>query len=113
MGAPKIWARLVLPRPNRYYPVSPDKFCADLPDARIASGGDVAKGAAADIPTWIYELRVVEDVEEFAPNLESLCLRHGYSLLQPEIGVVESRPMKESPISSAECATFTGQHPIR
>ena len=67
----KFGARLVLPRPNRYFPVSPDKFCTDLPDARIASGGDVAEGAAADIPAWIYELRVVEDVEEFAPNLET------------------------------------------
>ena len=64
------------------------------------------KLAAADIPARIHELRMVENIEEFTPNLEHLGLGDWDRLLKPEIGVVEAGAVEESPIRGAEGATI-------
>src|SRR5882672_9712190 len=45
---------------------SPDELRTDLSNARIVGIRDVAEAAAADVPARIYELRMVEYVEEFS-----------------------------------------------
>lgn len=76
---------------------SPDELRAELPDARIAGAVDDSEdsGSTADIPARILELRVVENVEEFSPNLEGHRFSDGGPLHKPEIGIVESRAMEE------------------
>ena len=66
-----------------YHPKSPDELRTDLPNAWITGIGDVSKVSAADIPARIQELRVVENVEEFAPNLERFRFCDRDDLLQP------------------------------
>jgi hypothetical protein len=101
----KNCGRGVETRPHDYVSASPDELRTDLPDARVASIGDVSETSAADIPARIRELRVVENIEEFTPNLEHLGFGDRDRLLKPEIGVVEAGAMEESPISGAEGAT--------
>jgi len=45
-----------------------------LPDARIAGIGDDSEVPAADVPSRILELRVIEDVEKFDTEIESVVL---------------------------------------
>ena len=71
------------PHPRDYDPKSPDELRTDLPDARIASVGNISEASAADIPARIHELRVIEYVEEFASNLEIFCFCDRDDLLQP------------------------------
>lgn len=93
---------------------SPDEFRTDLPNARITGFGRLAEGpyqgtrngvrlVVADVPVHALELRVVKDIEEFAPNLESLCLRDRNSLCQTDIEIVDARTMKESAVRCPEC----------
>jgi len=49
------------------------------------------------------ELRVVEDVEKFDTEIESVVLLDYRPLRHAKIGVVESRPMEEAPVSGAKC----------
>jgi len=49
----------------------PNELPTDLSNARVAGIRDVSEAAAADVPAWIHELRMVEYVEEFTANLES------------------------------------------
>ena len=60
---------------------SPDEFRTDLPNARIARTPDVTEVPivdashwvvliAANVPAGVFKLRMIEDVEEFTPNLE-------------------------------------------
>ena len=93
---------------------SPDEFCTDLPNARITRIRDISEAVAADVPARIHELRVVENVEEFAANLEKHRFPNGNDLRYSETGVVESRPVKESPVRCAERPTVsTHQNPRR
>ena len=93
---------------------SPDELPAELPDARIAGIRDVAEASVTDIPTRIQELCVVENVEELRSNLEVHGLGDGNHLAYAQIGVVESRPVKESPVRCAERPTVsTHQNPRR
>jgi len=50
----------------------PVKFRADLPNARVAGRGDDSKVRAVDVPTRIVELRVIEYVEKFEADIESI-----------------------------------------
>ena len=50
----------------------PDEFCTDLPNAHRTGTGDASKARVANVTAWIIELRVIEDVEEFTPDLERL-----------------------------------------
>ena len=64
------------------------------------------------VPARILELRMVEYVEEFPANLEGHGFPNGKYLLKPQIGVVESRSVKESTIRRAESsAVSSGQNP--
>lgn len=49
---------------------SPDEFRTDLPNARIAGTSYVTEIFAANVPSRVVKLRVVEDVEEFTSNLK-------------------------------------------
>lgn len=102
----KNCGRGVEPRPHHYVSASPDELRTDLPDARVAGVGDISEASAADIPARIHELRMVENIEEFTPNLEHLGLGDWDRLLKPEIGVVEAGAVEESPIRGAEGATI-------
>lgn len=91
---------------------SPDELRTDLPDARVAGVRDISEASAADIPARIHELRVVENIEEFTPNLKQLGFGDRDRLLKPEIGVVEAGAMEESPIRGPETSAIrTGQKP--
>lgn len=63
-------------------PLSPDEFRTDLPDARITGIGDIPEASVTDIPARIRELRVIEYVEEFTPNLERLSFCNRDRLLE-------------------------------
>jgi hypothetical protein len=53
----------------------PDELRAELPDAHGAGTGYLSEGITANITARIIELRVVEYVEKFTPNLERLRFR--------------------------------------
>jgi len=89
---------------------SPDELRTDLSNARIAGIRDISEAAAADVPARIRELCMVENVEEFAANLE----RHGFpnrnDLRDSEIRVIETRAMEEAPVRGPETSAIrTGQ----
>src|SRR5215469_10095068 len=84
----------------------PDKFRTDLYNARIAGIGDVSEAAAADVPVRIHELRMVKYVEEFTANLQGFCFSYRDSLCYSEIGVVDSRAMKEPAVRRSETSTI-------
>ena len=94
----KKCGRGVEPRPQDYVRASPDELRTDLTDARIARIRDISEAAAADVPARIRELRMVEYVEEFTPELQGHCFGNGNNLRYSEIGVVEARAMEESAI---------------
>src|ERR1700730_3436426 len=81
---------------------SPIEFGAELTDARIARFADDSEAAVADISGSILKLRVVEDVEEFNPEIERVILMNHGSLREAEIGVVETRAVEEPAVGSAE-----------
>ena len=90
----------------------PNELRTELSDARITGPGNISETRAADIPTRILELRVVEDVEEFSANLEIHRFLHRNDLGYSEVGVVEARTVEESAIGCAEkSAVSTGQDP--
>lgn len=94
--------------------MSPDKFRAELADARIVGIRDISEAGAADVAGRIHELRVVENIEEFTANLDRLGLRDRNDFRYSEIGVVEARTMEESAICCSETpAVRTGQNPRR
>lgn len=80
--------------------ISPDKFRTDLTDARIARTRDSTEVAVTDVPGRVFKLRVIEDVEEFTSDFEMHCLIDGNELCDPQIGVVESWTMEETPVRS-------------
>ena len=84
-GSHDVRGRGLPPRPHPYVLASPDELCTNLPDARVTSTGDVPEARAVDIPARIRELRLVENVEDFAPNLERFGFGDRDRLLQPEI----------------------------
>ena len=53
-------------------------------------------------PLGFDELRVVENVEEFTANFERLGFPDGNYLRYPEIGVVETRAVKEAAVRGTE-----------
>ena len=55
---------------SHYFPISPDELRTDLTNARIAGTRDIAEVLVADVSARIVKLRMVEDIEEFASNLE-------------------------------------------
>lgn len=112
-GHKKLQARLVQPRPQLSFHRSPDELRTDLPDARIAGTRDVPEGFVADVPARVDKLRVVEDVEEFASNLEMRCFSDGNDLSDSEIGVVESGTVKESPVRCTERSTVSTHQDAR
>ena len=76
----------------------PVELRAHLPDAGIASVGDDSEARAAYVPHpgSIHKLRVVEDVEKFQTDIESVVLLNYGPLRKSEIGVVESRAVEEA-----------------
>ena len=90
----------------------PNKFRANLPNAWIASVGNLPKARTADIAVRINELRVVEYVEEFAADLERLGFRDRNDLRYSQIGVVETGAVEESAVRGAKTSAIrTGQNP--
>jgi len=83
---------------------SPDKLRTDLANARIVSIGDISEASVADVPARIHELRMVEYVEEFTPNLERLVFPDLDSLGYAEIGVVEAWTVEEAAVRRSECS---------
>jgi hypothetical protein len=61
----------------------PDELRAELPDAHGTGTGDISEAATADVTARVIELRVVEYIEEFTPNLERLRFRDWDYLLDP------------------------------
>jgi hypothetical protein len=88
---------------------SPDELPTELPDAHGTGTGDVSEAATADVAARIIELRMVEYVEEFAPNLERLGFRDPDGLLHPKIGVVHAWAVKEPPIGRAKRSTLSAR----
>lgn len=92
----------------------PNEFRTDLADARRLRLRDIPEAAgAADVAARVYELQVIEYVEEFTANLERHGFSNGEDLRYSEVGVVEAWPMEEPAVGGAELATFTGQNSIR
>src|ERR1700730_4620156 len=88
--------RLAHRQPGAYS--SPVELCADLPNTRIARVGDDSEARAGDVPARIFKLRVVEYVEKFDTEVKSKILPNYGPLQYAEIGVVESRAVKEAPV---------------
>ena len=59
----------------------PDELRAELPDPHGTGTGDVSEAVTANVTARVRELRVVEYVEEFTPNLEGLRFRDRDDLL--------------------------------
>jgi hypothetical protein len=91
----------------------PDELRAELPDPHGTGTGDVSEAATADVAGWVTELRVVEYVEEFTPNLERLGFRDRDQFLNSHIGVVDAGTVEESPIGRAKRATLRARDPSR
>ena len=53
----------------------PDELRAQLPNAHGTGTGDVSEAPTANVTARVRELRVVEYVKEFTPNLERLGFR--------------------------------------
>src|SRR5579863_3299571 len=98
----KKCGRGVEPRPQDYVSALPDKFRTDLADASWLSIGDVTEGCAADISARIRELKVVENIEEFAAKLDRHAFLDGEYLRHSEIGVVEARAVEKPPVRRTE-----------
>src|SRR5437660_12165259 len=81
---------------------SPNKFRANLTNARIPSSRDITEAFVADISARVVKLRVVEDVEEFTSNLEMHCFIEGDQLRDSQVGVVESGAVKEPAVRCPE-----------
>lgn len=96
------------PRPFKTARTLPQELRTNLTDAWIARTGDVSEIGTGDVPARIRELRVVEYVEEFTPNLKRLRFCDRDSLRDSEIGVVDAGTMEEPTVRTAETATFTG-----
>jgi hypothetical protein len=101
-GSQKLRAKRIQLRPNRCTRISPDELCTDLTNARIAGTRDVTEVAAADASARVVKLRVIEDIEEFTSDLEMHCFIEGNDLRYSQIGVVDSRAVKESPVCRPE-----------
>ena len=81
---------------------SPDELRTDLPNARSTRTRNIAEGGAANVPGGIVKLRMIEDVEEFTPNLEVHCFIDWNHLRYTQIGIVDSWAMEESPVRRPE-----------
>ena len=57
---------------------------------------------AANVSGWVVKLRVIEDVEEFTPNLEMHCFIDWNHLRYAQIGIVDSRTVEESTVRRPE-----------
>lgn len=101
-GKPKDAGEANSAPPESWLSRSPDKFRTDLTDARIAGTRNVTEGAAANVSGRVVKLRVVEDVEEFTSNLEVHRFIEWNHLRHAQIGVVESRAVKESSVRCPE-----------
>ena len=88
----------------------PNELRTDLPNAHGTGAGNATEAGTADVAARIQELRVVEYVEEFTPDLERLGFRDRYRLLQPQIGVVDTRPMEEPPVGRPKASALTAQN---
>jgi len=86
---------------------SPDELRTQLPNARVVSVGDVSEVRTADVPARVHELGVVENIEEFAPDLERQRFPDRNDLRYSEIGIVEARAMEESAVRRAETSAIS------
>src|SRR5580704_3790024 len=93
--------------PESLLSISPDKFRTDLTNARIAGTRNVTEGAAANVSGRVVKLCVVEDVEEFTSNLEVHRFIEWNHLRHAQIGVVESRAVKESSVRCPESSAVS------
>ena len=91
------------------FAVLPVEFRADLTNAWIARIGHDSETRIADVPVRIHKLRVVEDVEKFNTEIESLVFLNLGALQQPEIGVIEAWAVEEAPVGGAESAWYAVQ----
>jgi len=69
-----------VPMLKNFATASPDEFRTDLPNARRTRTRNITEVRAANVPAGIVKLRVIEDVEEFTPNLEMHCFIDGNHL---------------------------------
>ena len=80
----------------------PVELGADLANTGIAGTRDLSEGRVVDIPTRVSELRVVEYVEKFETDIESIVLMNRGPLQYAEIGVVKSGAMEEAPVGGSK-----------
>ena len=82
--------------------ILPVEFCADLPDAGIARIGDSSEARTVYVSGRVFELCMVEDVEEFEADIEGELFLDLRSLHDAEVGVIEPRAVEEAPVGGAE-----------
>src|SRR3974390_3588052 len=81
----------------------PVEFRAHLPNSRIARLGDDSKvRGVADVPAGIQKLRVVENVEKFEANVESVVFLDLRSLQDAEVRLIKSGTEEKSPVCGSE-----------
>ena len=78
------------------------KFKRELPDARIAGAGDLAKIAPDHVAIRILELSMIEHIEDFGAKLYCHSLADHSVLAQRHVPVVESRAVEEAPVRIAQ-----------
>jgi hypothetical protein len=84
---------------------SPHKLQADLANAaEVADAVGLPETTAVYIPARISKLRMVEDIEKFAPELKSCRLGNGNSLGYAHVEVVDAGTMEKATVGSSERA---------
>src|ERR1700689_5155043 len=86
----RLWQRL------------PVELGADLSDARVASARHDTEARTRDVAARIVELGVVEDVEEFDPDVKGIVLFEDGALQETEVGVVEAGAVEGASVRVAE-----------
>ena len=76
------------------FATSPDEFRTDLPNARSIRTRNIAEVLAANAPAGVVKLRMIEDVEEFTPNLEVHSFISGIILVMPKSVLLIPGPWK-------------------
>jgi len=72
----------------------PVEFRADLPNSRIARLGYDSEVLVVDVPRRVFELRVIEYVEKFQAELESVIFMNYGSLNMPKSVLLNPGPWK-------------------
>src|SRR5579872_97700 len=76
-------------------PVLPDEFRTNLTNTGITRTRDIAEVSVADVPGRVVELSVIEDIEEFTPNLEMHRFGDRNDLRYAQVRVIKPRSVEE------------------